>query len=316
MPAVALRAEESDSRSCIEEYAKELCRRWHVPRVDVDDVVQEVLTEIHASRASFQPARGEFVHWTRGITWKVIRRHVHDAEQFTKRFAEYHSNIEQLPAADPSPERCVQLLQAQGVISTALQSLSPQQFEVFVLHVVDDLSHAEISAKLQISPANAQKCFQRARNQLAECLADEVLVAMPPNLSACEESAFVQDRPSRWFERSHYIVQVATMIVAIVLACSLTSSTGPAPRLEESPASSSQQNAAMYNGDKPAEVHDEPSVLFDAVSGKPEPAQVTTVRNVSTPAKRVDKPKPIRDLAPLPPFKPTEDHAAHLPLGR
>jgi len=315
MPAVALRAEEPVARTCIEQYAKTLCRRWRVPRADVDDVVQEVLTEIHASQASFQPGRGDLVQWTRGIAWKVIRRHVQDAEQVTKRF-EDHASIEQHPAPDPSPEQCVQLQQARSAISTALKDLSPLHFEVFILHVVDDLSHAEISERLQLSPANAQKCFQRARNHLAECLGNEHRVVMPPNLAACEESISTPKRRSRWSERSHYIVQVATLVMAVSVAFSTKWSMQSRPALEEELVQGARQNDAMYDNDKRIAVHDEPSVLSDTASVKPEPAQVTRVRNVSTPAKRVDKPTHRYEPAPLPPFKPTEDHAAHLPLGR
>jgi RNA polymerase sigma factor (sigma-70 family) len=281
----------------------------------VDDVVQEVLTEIHASQASFQPGRGDLVQWTRGIAWKVIRRHVQDAEQVTKRFVEDHASIDQHPAPDPSPERCVQLQQARSAISTALKDLSPLHFEVFVLHVVDDLSHAEISERLQLSPANAQKCFQRARDHLAECLGDEHRVVMPPNLAACEESISTPKRRSRWSERSHYIVQVATLVMAVSVAFSMKWSTQSPPALEEELVPSAQQNDAMYDNDKRVMVHDEPSVLFDAVSVKPEPASLPSVRNVSTPAKLVDKPAAphARTSSSSYTFKYKADFSAHRP---
>jgi hypothetical protein len=69
MPATALQVDESTFHAYIEKYAVDLCRRWRIPRGEVDDVVQEVWTEILASLASFRPD-GDFSNWTRGIAWK------------------------------------------------------------------------------------------------------------------------------------------------------------------------------------------------------------------------------------------------------
>lgn len=316
MPAVALRIEESDVSTCIEKYTKQLCRRWRVPRGDVDDVVQEVLTEIHASRASFQPGRGDYVQWTQGIAWKVIRRHVHDGEQYTKRFAEYHANIDEHPAPDPSPERCAQHRQAQDAILTGLNNLSALHHDVFVLHVVDDLTHAEVSETLQLTPANVQKCFQRARDQLAECISDEILVVLPPNLSSCEESTVLQGRRSRWHERSHYIVQVSTLIVAFIIVFSGKISTQAPPTFDKELAHGAKQNAAMYDHDKRAEVQDEPSVLPDAPNVKPEPAILPSVREASKPTKLRDKPPPPPQYVPRLSYKHEPRGVDHRPLGR
>ena len=112
MPATALRVDESSFRACIESYAVELCRRWRIPRGEIDDVVQEVWTEILASLASFRSEKGDFVTWARAIAWKVIREHVRDSQRYAKRFSEYHSNIDEHPAPDASPERYAQREQA------------------------------------------------------------------------------------------------------------------------------------------------------------------------------------------------------------
>ncbi|HRI69116.1 MAG TPA: sigma-70 family RNA polymerase sigma factor [Polyangium sp.] len=315
MPAVALRIEEPVVNTCIEKYTKQLCRRWRVPRGDIKDVVQEVLTEIHASRASFQPGRGDYVQWTQGIAWKVIRRHVHDGEQYTKRFAEYPANIEQYPSLSPSPERHAQHRQAQDAILTGLNNLSALNHDVFVLHVVEDLTHAEVSETLQLTPANAQKCFQRARDQLAECISDEILVAMPPNLSSCEESISTQ-RHTRWHERSHYIVQVSTLIMAFILGLSREPSTRIPPLFEDELVQGAEQNAAMFAHDKRAEVQDEPSVLPDAPSVKPEPAFLPSVREASKPTKLRDKPPPLPQYVPRLSYKHEPRGIDHRPLGR
>lgn len=175
MPALALRIEAPPAYKGVVAYAMELCRKWHIPRVDVDDVVQKVLTEIHASLPSFQSEKGDFVPWTRGITWKVIRRYQQEAQQYAKLFSEYPPNIEEHPTPDPSPQRHVEREQANCLISHAAQKVSAQQMNVFVLHAVDGMSHVEIGEELKIPKWRSQKSFQRTRDHLARCLHGKVL---------------------------------------------------------------------------------------------------------------------------------------------
>ncbi len=297
MPATAPRLDALVHREGIEKYVAEVCLRCHVNRVDVEDVVQEVLTEILAGKDSFQPEKGEFDKWMHAIAWNVVRQHARKSKRYRQRFAAYCGSVEEHPAFDSSPERCAQRKQVRDSITHAAQDLSDREVDVIVLHVVDELTHVEIGREVGISPANSQKCFQRTRDHLKRCLQNKLLVAMPPNLAACEESMSTPKRRSRWSERSHYIVQVSTLLMAVFFVFPAMQWMQSPPALDRELVRGVPQNAAMCDNDKRVAVQDEPSVLLDAPIVKPEPASLTSVRKVSTPAKVVDKPAALPSRA-------------------
>jgi RNA polymerase sigma-70 factor (ECF subfamily) len=316
MPATALRVDESSFRACIEKYAKDLCRRWHIPRGDVDDLVQEVLTEILASLGSFSSDKGNFVNWTRGIAWKVIRRYGRDSQRHAKRFAEYPSGIDEFPAPDPSAEQCLQREQARRTVSKAVENLPAREAEVLLLHAVNGMVHRDIGQKLDISESASQKCFQRTRDKLAECLSDELRCAVPPFATGCDEPAS-REGVSRWHERSHYAGQVtATILAFLMFVASNQAPLSPASATGQIPASGPAQITEMYQLDKHSDVHDEPAVLRDAPSVKLEPASLPSVRAVSTPTSVVDKPAPFPLFGPLPSRKYTPRTSDHPPRGK
>ena len=317
MPATALRVDESNFRACIEKYAVELCRRWRIPRGEVDDLVQEVWTEILASVESFCADKGDFATWTRAITWKVIREHVRDSQRYAKRFSEYPSSIDEHPAPDASPERYAQREQAKCFIFKAAEKVSAQQMSVFVLHTVDGLSHVEIGENLNISESKSQKCYQRAQKRLARCLSGKVLSVMPVEVIGCNDSAPSTVGHSRWNERSHYAGQVAAVILALLTVIPLNQASSMlASASGEIPTIASTTNDAMYPSDKQAYVQDEPVVLRDAPSVKPEPVSLPSVGAVSVPTMVVDKPVPVPLFGPLPPRKYPPRSLDNQHLGR
>ncbi|HRI71537.1 MAG TPA: hypothetical protein PK156_45195, partial [Polyangium sp.] len=142
----------------------------------------------------------------------------------------------------------------------------------------------------------------------------ELLSVMPPFLTSCNEPSSGKDfvssneNGSRWTERSHYASQILGSIVALLLlvpACFEPQSR--ATLTEDARVLGAVQNAVMYSSDELSKVQDEPAVLQDAPTGKPEPASLTSVRDVSTPTKSRDKQTYVQDLAPLPPYKHTPE---------
>ena len=185
MPAPALRVHELTFRDGIAAFVRIKCRKLRVRRVFVEDLIQESLAEIVSSIASFRIEKGGFDKWGRGVALNVIRRHIRDAKRYAERFSEYHPNVDEHPAPAPSPERCVLQTQARCRLSSAAQDLTDQQAQILLLHVVDDLSHKEIGSELEITEEASQKCYQRARNRMVQCIADELLSVMPPFDTVC-----------------------------------------------------------------------------------------------------------------------------------
>ena len=317
MPALAHRFQEPTFRESITSYVAVTCHRYRVRRVEVEDVVQEALTKIVTCIATFRPEKGEFDAWARGVALNVIRQHSRAAKRYSARFSEYHPNMDEHAAPEPSPEWCARRKQARCAIANAAENLPSRQVEVLVLHVVDDMSHGDIADELNISEAASQKCYQRARNHLALCISDEAFSVMPPFVTGCDESVSFNENGSRWTERSHY----AGQIVATILAFLAFIPSSQTPQMRASMTGEIRvlgpiQNAVMSRSDERAAVHDQPFVFRDAPSVKPELASTPSVHNVATPAKVGDKPTYVEDLAPIPPFKPTESTTAHLPSGQ
>ena len=293
----------------IESYVKRVCRRWGVSGPDVQDLVQESLAEIVASVRAFEPGKGDFETWARGVARNVIRHHLRDTTTYLNCFSPYHPNVDELPSLQPSPERCAQRAQARYAIANAAEKGKSQQMQVVALHAIDGMSHNDIGLQLHISPANSEKCYFRGLTHFAECLDSELLSAVPPALTGCEdESISFTEAPSLWFERSHYTGQ----IVAGVLAFLTLALIGSEPR----PETRSAQNHAMSQQDKLSDVPDEPKVLPDTPCGKPEPASLPSVGDVPAPTMAKDKPAYVDPFAPLPPFKATEHASSHRPRGR
>ena len=313
MPVPALRLQEPTFRKGIANYVAAKCRRYRVPRVDVDDLIQEAMINILAKLGTFQPEKSEFEQWARGIAWNVIREYLRKTKLYFALFTEYHPNVHDYPSPEHSPERCARRNQARCAIENAADGISSKQAIVLVLHAVDDMTHKDIGHKLKISESASQKCYQRALDHLAMCISSEAFSVMPPSLASCNDPSL----GSRWTERSHYVGQiVATILAFLTVVPSCLDPQNHASTTDETRVLGPIQTAVMYRSDERAAVHDEPTVFRDAPSVKPEPASRPSVHNVPTPAKVGDKPTYVEDLAPLPPFKPTERSSTHRPRGR
>jgi RNA polymerase sigma factor (sigma-70 family) len=315
MPAIALApvevVEQPAFRAVIVKYVAYACRQGRVNHADFEDVVQQIWFEVAMSIPSFQPEKGTFDNWVRCIALNVIRHHVRGKKRYEKRFCEYLPSVKEQPALDPSPERCLQRKQARFVLSNLLDGLSEQQANVLLLHAVEDLSHGEIGHIVGISESASQKCFQRTRDKMAECLANELLSAMPPFVTGCDEPT---PRDFRWHEWSHYSGQILVMFLAFLLfipANRLLHS--PPLKIDAMPTIVSAQTIAMSQPDKLSGGQDEPIVFQDPPTGKPEPAFLPSVPAVSTPTRGGDKPARVWRPLALPPRKFVERPWANRP---
>jgi RNA polymerase sigma factor (sigma-70 family) len=317
MPVPALRLKEPTFRKGIANYVTAKCRRYRVPRVDVDDLTQEALINILAKLSTFQSEKSEFEQWARGIAWNVIREYLRKTKLYFALFTEYHQNVYDYAAQEPSPERCARRKQAQCAITIAAEKLSSRQIEVITLHAVDDMSHRDIAGELCISEAMSQKDYQRGLNHLALCISDEAFSVMPPFVTGCDEPVSFNENGSRLTERSHYAGQiVATILAFLTFVPSCLEPQNHASTTDETRVLGAMQNDVMYRSDERVKVRDEPVVFRDAPSVKPETASTPSVHNVPTTAKVGDKRTHLQDLAPIPPFKPTPRSADHPLLGR
>lgn len=300
-------------RDDIVKYVTTLCRLWKVKRTDIDDIVQEAWAEILASIGSFRPEKGTFIQWACGVARNVTRRHVRDMKRYVEHFSEYHPNVDDHAAPEPSPERCVQRQQARCTITKAAEKLSTQQVDVLVSHALDDMSHGDIGEELGITEAASQKCYQRARNRLAQCITTETLAAMPPDGTSCNESLNhgVWQWP-RLGRLSHYTGQITATVIAFLLFVPTIPAVQPHAAITG--VIQFDSKAAMCQIDKHSAASDKPVVCPDLPRDRPESASLPSVPAVPAPKKFVDKPTPVQRSA-LPPYKYTASHSAHRPAN-
>jgi len=306
----ALRVHERTFRESIETFVRATCRKYRVKCANVEDIVQEAFAQIMASIASFQPEKGEFDKWSRGVARNVILRHLRDAKRYAENFSEYHSNMDEHPAPAPSPEMCVQRLQARSRLSSASQRLTDQQAEVLMLHAVDGMSHKEIGTELEIEEGASQKRYQRARNRIAQCIAGETLCAMPPVETSCNDVSAPNGAASQWRDPgkwSHYSGQIAAAIIAFLMF--VPSNREAQPRASISREIPTGSEAAMYQRDKQIVAPDKLVVYPSVPMAKPEPASLPSVRVVSVPKKFVGKPTTVK--LPVPRYEPAAPPILH-----
>ncbi len=300
----ALRVQELGFREGMTSYVHAICRRNRVKRANVEDLVQETMAQIMASIASYRPEQNDLEKWGRGVARNVVRRHLRDAKRYAERFSEYHSNMAEHPAHEPSPERCLQRKQARCRLSTVANELSERNAQVLMLYVVDEMSHKEIGAELEITEGASQKCFQRARDYLASCLVDDALCVLPPFETSCNDGSVSNDIASQWFDWgkwSHYTGQITATILAFVLFWPTNEPTKHHAYVAGTITTSSAY--AMYRHDKPSVTPDKLDVVPDVTAGKPKPASLPRVQAVPGRTKVVGKPTPIRPLVPRSSYK-------------
>ena len=305
--------EEFAFRDDIVNYVTNLCRRYRIKRPDVDDLVQEVLIAIMASVAKYQPEKGAFDKWARGIARNIIYRYLRDKTRYAAMFCEVHPNVDEYAAPELSPESSMQETQARCRLSSAANNLTEKQATILMLHVVDDMSHKDIATELKTTEEASQKCYQRARNRMAQCIAEEARCVMPTIETSCSDVSVPNGTASQWFDPSkwsHYSGQIAAAIIAFLMF--VPSNREVQPRASITGELPTGHGHAMYEHDKQIAPLDK-LVEYRAVPmAKPEPASMPSVRAMPAPKTFVGKPTPVKPL-PLPPYKQPVTPTKHRP---
>jgi RNA polymerase sigma-70 factor, ECF subfamily len=154
-------------------------------QVAVEDVVDEVfltaLRQLHR-----KPLRATFKGWLRHLALQTLRRVVRASREQrhyeqvrledplpNERGVEVSYPLDPsvtwrdvIPAAMPSPEEAVVLKETQQTLEAALNQLSPEQREVFLLRAVEGLRDEEIAAMLGRPMQHVKSSYQAAREAL------------------------------------------------------------------------------------------------------------------------------------------------------
>jgi RNA polymerase sigma-70 factor (ECF subfamily) len=147
------------------------------PRLDAEDVLQEVTGHVYLSFARYDPAAGPFRAWLFGIARNVLRQALASlGAGRARRVVPDPALLAQVPdeatsigteiARDETVERLI----------AEIDALTAEERRLVILRGLEGLPHGEVAANLGIAVNAAEKRWQRLREKLARSdLARELL---------------------------------------------------------------------------------------------------------------------------------------------
>jgi RNA polymerase sigma-70 factor (ECF subfamily) len=127
-------------------------RRLGGPRVDVEDLVQEVFLRVHLALPAFR-GESQARTWLYRIVVRVVAR-----QRRRRRWP-----VPQDDNLEPSPEDATGSREAEAILYRALDRLDLRQRVLLVAFELEELSGAEIAKALKIKPATLWVRLYRAR---------------------------------------------------------------------------------------------------------------------------------------------------------
>ncbi|MCH7343347.1 RNA polymerase sigma factor [Pelomonas sp. CA6] len=136
---------------------------------DAADVSQEAFLRVYAAELGGQTPVSEALLYTvaRNLALSELRKR-------TTRATDTIADLDALGVIAPgaNPEAQLQERQYIGAVELAMQRMAPKCLEVFRLRKIDNLSHAEIGERLNISTKTVERHITRALQLCHEALAD------------------------------------------------------------------------------------------------------------------------------------------------
>ncbi|HKQ70225.1 MAG TPA: sigma-70 family RNA polymerase sigma factor [Polyangiaceae bacterium] len=136
-------------------------RRLGVPDADVDDAAQEVFVALSRKLAAVAPGK-ERAFLFGACSYQA--RHMGRTRLRHERRVSKTAELERV--AEPNPEQILRLRQARRLLDEAMDRMSHQGREVFVLHELEEMSLAEVATLLVIPLGTAKSRLRAAREAL------------------------------------------------------------------------------------------------------------------------------------------------------
>jgi RNA polymerase sigma factor (sigma-70 family) len=150
-------------RNCFSEVAPGLllfARQWVQSAADAEDIVQEAFVKFWRRNHNIHN-RALLYSAVRSIALDFVRRDIRRARRETTAFAEAEPNIE--PKFELEDD-------TQSALAAAVDSLPPDQREVLVLKIWNDLTFSDIAGTLGISQNTAASRYRYALSNLKKSL--------------------------------------------------------------------------------------------------------------------------------------------------
>jgi RNA polymerase sigma-70 factor (ECF subfamily) len=131
-----------------------------VPRMAVDDAVQEVFVVVHGRLASFE-GRSSLKTWIAGIAHNVVRGYLRKAGN--RPAGDCLADEDQLRDEGVSPAEALERKAALEILDGLLDKMSDIQREVFILNELEQLSSVEIAEALGVNENTVRTRLLAAR---------------------------------------------------------------------------------------------------------------------------------------------------------
>lgn len=150
------------------------------PRLDPEDVLQEVCFRAWRAFSSFDPAIGTFRSWVFGIANRVLQEALRSLAKnpSTPTQSAVSSALRELPNNTSNISQRVVKNEILRTVVNRLDQLDEHDRKLFILRGLEGMAHSDVAALLSISPEVAAKRWQRLRDRLAEDSMIKTLVAV------------------------------------------------------------------------------------------------------------------------------------------
>lgn len=154
-------------RQRIYQFSYRLCRN----SAEAEDVAQEVFLRVHLCRSSYVP-QAKFSTWIFGIAHNLVIDRLRRLKWLLPwpKTANDPSRDAEFAASSPSPQDAAAAGELGGIVREAVQKLPFLQKEAIILREYQQMSYAEISNILNVSPVYVKTLIHRARLNLKERL--------------------------------------------------------------------------------------------------------------------------------------------------
>lgn len=155
-------------QSCIR-YVYSIVKRYVSNESDHQDVIQEIFARIFLSIHSFDENKGEFKFWLRRLVINQCIQH-YRKENSSGKIVPLHSAAKVQSKVN---KRLNELTKDE--IAHYLNNMPEGYKQIFMMVVIDEYSHQEVSTLLEISPETSRSQLSRAKKWLRENLSNNNL---------------------------------------------------------------------------------------------------------------------------------------------
>lgn len=143
-------------------YVYTIVKRYVSNESDHQDVIQEIFARIYLRIDSFDENKGEFKYWLRRVTINECIQHYYKQKAPIK-IIPIDAEVKMRPNLDEIP-----IGLSKEEIMQYLNRMPDGYKQIFMLVVIDEYTHQDVSEILNISPETSRSQLHRAKKWLSE----------------------------------------------------------------------------------------------------------------------------------------------------